>query len=110
MKWFSQVLVWIYSLTALYFLYTAAIGIFVYFANKSMGHYESFLMPGRNLAFGLILGAFAFGGWKLMKNEDTYKIGMIVTYFPLFQAYFLCYGLSLFLLPMVVSGINSIKF
>ncbi|MBP6569498.1 MAG: hypothetical protein KA270_20150 [Saprospiraceae bacterium] len=82
MKWFSQVLVWIYSLTALYFLYTAAIGIFVYFANKSMGHYESFLMPGRNLAFGLILGAFAFGGWKLMKNEDTYKIGMIVTYFP----------------------------
>ena len=82
MKWFSQVLVWIYSLTALYFLYTAAIGIFVYFANKSMGHYESFLVPGRNLAFGLILGAFAFGGWKLMKNEDTYKIGMIVTYFP----------------------------
>ena len=82
MKWFSQVLVWIYGLSALYFLYMAAMGIFVYVANKSMGYYESFLVPGRNLAFGLILGAFAFGGWKLMKNPATYKIGMWVTYFP----------------------------
>lgn len=82
MKWFSQVLVWIYGLSALYFLYMAAMGIFVYIANKSMGHYESFLVPGRNLAFGLILGAFAFAGWKLMKNPTTYKIGMWVTYFP----------------------------
>jgi len=82
MKWFSQVLVWIYGLSALYFLYMAAMGIFVYVANKSMGHYESFLVPGRNLAFGLILGAFAFAGWKLMKNPTTYKIGTWVTYFP----------------------------
>jgi hypothetical protein len=82
MKWFSQVLVWIYALSALYFLCMAAMGIFVYVANKSMGHYESFLVPGRNLAFGLILGAFAFGGWKLMRIPATYKIGMWVTYFP----------------------------
>ncbi|MBK9256703.1 MAG: hypothetical protein IPM42_14540 [Saprospiraceae bacterium] len=82
MKWFSQVLVWIYGLSALYFLYMAAMGIFVYFANKSMGHYESFLVPGRNLAFGLILGAFAFAGWRLMKNPDTHKIGIWITYFP----------------------------
>lgn len=82
MKWFSQVLIWIYALAALYFLYVAAMGIFVYVANKSMGHYESFLVPGRNLAFGLILGAFAFSGWKLMKNPETYKIGMVVTYLP----------------------------
>ena len=34
-------------------------------------------------AFGLILGVIAFTGWKLMKNPDTYKIGAIVTYFPL---------------------------
>ncbi len=82
MKWFNQVLVWIYGLSALYFLYLAAMGIFVYVANKSMGHYESFLVPGRNLAFGLILGVIAFAGWKLMKNPDTYKIGAILTYFP----------------------------
>jgi len=82
MKWFSQVLVWVYGLVALYFLYMAAMGMFVYFANRSMGHYESFLVPGRNLAFGLILGAFAFGGWRFMKNAESYKIGLIITYFP----------------------------
>lgn len=93
MKWFSQILVWIYGLSALYFLYTAAMGMFVYFANKSMGHYESFLVPGRNLVIGLILGGVAFGGWKLMKNPDTATIGLILTYFPfiialLFLLYF----------------------
>lgn len=82
MKWLGQVLVWIYGLAALYFLYQAALGIFVYVANKSMGHYESFLVPGRNLAIGLTLSAFAFAGWRLMKNVDTYKIGLFLTYFP----------------------------
>lgn len=82
MKWFSQILVWVYGLAGLYFLYMAAMGIFVYFANKSMGHYESFLVPGRNLAFGLILSAFAFFGWRLMKNPDYFKLGMIITYIP----------------------------
>lgn len=82
MKWFSQILLWIYGLSALYFLYTAILGIFVYLANKSMGHYDSFLIPGRNLAIGLILGFITFGGWKLMKHPNTYKIGMIITYFP----------------------------
>lgn len=82
MKGLSQILVWIYGLTALYFLYLAAMGIFVYLANRSMGHYESFFVPGRNLAAGLILGAIAFGGWKLMKNVGTQKIGLILIYLP----------------------------
>lgn len=82
MKWFSQILLWIYGLSSLYFLYMAAMGIFIYFANKSLGHYESFLVPGRNLAFGLLLGLVALGGWKLMKNPDTYKFGMVLTYIP----------------------------
>jgi hypothetical protein len=38
MKWFSQVLVWMYGLSALSFLYSADKGILVYFANKPMGH------------------------------------------------------------------------
>ena len=82
MKWFSQVLIVLYGVSALYFLYLAALGIFVYVSNKSMGHVDSFLVPGRNLAIGLILGAFAFVGWKLMKNPETYKIAMWLTYFP----------------------------
>ena len=86
MKWFSQVLIWIYGLSGLYFLYLAGLGMFVYFANKSMGHYESFLVPGRNLAFGLILIAFAFAGWKLLKYPSTSTIGFIVTYFPFIMA------------------------
>jgi hypothetical protein len=99
MKWFSQALVWIYGLSALYFLYMAAMGIFIYFANKSMGHYESFLVPGRNLAFGLILGAFAYSVWKLMKNPDTYKIGMWLTYFP-----FIIAGLIVLWFAIVLIG------
>jgi hypothetical protein len=42
MNWFSQALVWIYGLSALYFLYLVSMGIFVYFADKSMGHNKSF--------------------------------------------------------------------
>lgn len=34
-------------------------------------------------AVDLILRVIVFTGWKLMKNPDTYKIGAIVTYFPL---------------------------
>ena len=86
MKAFGQVLVWIYGLTAVYFLYSAAIRLFVYFSNKSMGHYESFFMPGRSLAIGLIFGGIAFGGMKLMDNPGTYTIGMILTYLPLIIA------------------------
>ncbi len=82
MKGFSQILIIIYSVTAFYFLYQAAIGIFVYFANKNLGHYESFLVPGRNLALGLILASMAFGGWKHINNPSTYKFGMFIVYFP----------------------------
>ena len=87
MKGFGQILLGIYGLASLYFLYTAAMGIFVYFANRSMGHYESFLEPGRNLAIGIIFGAIAFGGWKLMKNPNTATIGMVITYFPFMIAF-----------------------
>jgi hypothetical protein len=43
-----------------------------------------FLFMGNEIsAVGLILRVIVFTGWKLMKNPDTYKIGAIVTYFPL---------------------------
>ncbi len=45
-----------------------------------MGHYESFLVPGRNLIIGLILGAVALAGWKLIKNPASYKLGLFIVY------------------------------
>ena len=83
MKGPGQILIIIYLLTSLYFLYTAAIGIFVYVANRSLGHYESFLEPGKNLAFGLIMGALALSGWKLLNNPATLKTGMVVLLAPI---------------------------
>jgi hypothetical protein len=82
MKWFNQLLIIIYGLTALYFLYMAGMGIFVYVANKSMGHQESFLVPSRNLAIGLILGTFTWAGWRLIKNPESYKWGLLIVYLP----------------------------
>jgi hypothetical protein len=88
MKWFSQVLVVIYGLSGLYFIYMAIMGSFVYFANKSMGHDESFLEPGRNWVFGLLLAGFAWVGWKVMQNPESYKWGIWIVYLP-FTAIFL---------------------
>jgi hypothetical protein len=82
MKWLNQGLFAIYGITALYFLYLAGITMFVYFANKSMGHQESFLVPGRNLALGLFLGLFAFVGWKILQNPGLHKIVTFLYYLP----------------------------
>jgi FtsH-binding integral membrane protein len=72
----------IYGLTALYFLYQAAMGIFVYFANKSLGHTESFFMPGRNLMVGLVLAFITCSAWYLIQHQPDSKTGFIILYLP----------------------------
>jgi hypothetical protein len=82
MKWINQILLVLYGLTALYFLYTAAMGIFVYFANKSMGHYESFLVPGRNLVVGLILAGLTALAWYCVRQPVLSKTAYFLLYLP----------------------------
>ncbi len=67
---------------------------YVYFANKSLGHEESFLIPGRNLAIGLLVAGFAFAGWYLIKHSAFQKLGNIILFFP-------AVAVGLFLLYMV---------
>jgi hypothetical protein len=82
MKWMHNAFLIMYGLAALYFLYQAAMGIFVYFANKSLEHAESFFMPGRNLIVGLVLGLIAFSAWYLIQQQPDSKTGLIILYLP----------------------------
>jgi hypothetical protein len=82
MKWMHNTFLIIYGLAALYFLYQAAMGIFVYVANKSMGHTESFFIPGRNLIVGLVLTLVTFSAWYLIKHQPDSKAGLIILYLP----------------------------
>ena len=100
MKWYHQVLIALYSMAFIFFLYEAILGMFVYFANKSMGHYESFLVPGRNLILALLFGCFAFFGWKLLKTAAMSKVGALLLYFPI-----IC--ILLFMLWFIILLISS---
>ena len=94
MKWYHQALIVLYSVVALYFLYMAAMHLYVYFANKSLGHEESFLVPGRNLAVGLLISGITLTGWYLLKHTDYSRLGSIVLFLP-------AVAVGLFLLYMV---------
>ena len=83
MKWIHEAIIIFYSIIALYFLYLASTGIFVYFANKSMGHQESFLIPGRNLCIGLLLVTITWSAWYFINQSSYSKLGLIILYLPL---------------------------
>ena len=71
------------AIVSVYFLYLAAINIFVYFANRSMGHQESFLASGRNLAIGGILAFLVVGSYYLLKSPNYARLGAILLYLPI---------------------------
>jgi hypothetical protein len=58
-------------------------GIFVYFANKSLGQVESFLEPGRNLVIGLIFSGITAFGWYFIRQSILSKSGYFLFYLPL---------------------------
>ncbi len=99
MKGINTALTVLYGLGAAYFLYMAAMGIFVYVANRSMGHQESFLVPGQHLAAGLLLGGFAYLGWRWLQHPSAIGAWVYWLYLPagaflLFAAWFLLLHLS----------------
>jgi hypothetical protein len=83
MKWLNQLLLIIYGLGAFYFLYQAALEIFVYFANKHLGHNESFFMAGRDLVIGLVLAAFAWWTWHAINHPSSNKYAQVLLTLPI---------------------------
>ena len=83
MKWYQSVVLFLNSLVALYFLYTALMQLFVYFANRSMGYQESFLIPGRTIVLALLLSMCSFGAWYALRQLQMQRVASILLYFPL---------------------------
>jgi len=101
MKTIIKILLVGYGITALYFLYLAAINLFVYFANTSKGFYEPFLPAGRNLAIGVIFALITGLSWFLLRQPSYQKAGTILIYSPLILfGLFICW----FLIVMISSG------
>lgn len=100
MKWVNYSLLIIYGLAAFYFLYIAAQGLFVYFANKSLGHNESFFMPGRNLVIGIFLAAFTWLAWQFISQNNMSKIWSVLLYLPVIVV-------GLFFLFMLITLLSS---
>lgn len=83
MKWY-QIFAFIANiLAALYFLYFAAMHVFVYAMNKKEGHYVSFHESGIYLSTGGVISILTILAWYAMKNPGTQKLGNLLLYIPL---------------------------
>ena len=83
MKWYQSFALFVNGIAALYFLYTSAMQLFVYFANKSLGYPESFLAPARSLVVAALLSLCSFGAWYGLKQPQLARLASIFLYFPL---------------------------
>lgn len=86
MKVIHQIVFSLNGLVSLYFLYTAVMHTYVYFANKSLGHNESFSEAGRYIVIALIFLTITLVGWFLMKNPNYSKMGITILYIPIMIA------------------------
>jgi len=101
MKTYIKILLILYGFTALYFLYLAAINLFVYFANTSKGFYEPFLPAGRNLAIGIFFAAITSISWFLLRQPAYQKMGNLLVLLPMIAiGFFICW----FVIVMIASG------
>ncbi|MFZ1749908.1 MAG: hypothetical protein WAU01_06935 [Saprospiraceae bacterium] len=82
MKWYHLGALLIYGSAILYFGYQTYLQLYVYFANKSLGHEESFSLAGKHLALTIFLIAMSAGGWYLMKYTSMTKLGNVILFFP----------------------------
>lgn len=83
MKWYQIFGFSINIIAALYFLYMAAMHIFVYVMNKRDGHYVNFHESKINLIVGVVLSVITLLAWFALKNQHLYKLGNILLLIPL---------------------------
>jgi hypothetical protein len=72
----------IYGASAVYLLYYAAMHIFIYFANTSLGHAESLKRPLIYLVSGLIMAALTYLGYRIYKSMPLPLLLKILFYLP----------------------------
>jgi hypothetical protein len=78
----------IYVITSIYLLYSAAMHLFVYFANTRLGHEESIKLPLLYLMGGIVFGLLVVIGYRM---HQKIEVGLILK--------------SLFYLPIIAVGI-----
>lgn len=83
MHLFQYIVIALYALVAVYFMYLSALGIFVYFSNKSMGHAESFSDSRKYIILALSFSAFAVLSWFLLRNPHFHTAGLIIFFIPI---------------------------
>lgn len=83
MKVINIIITMLYAMGVIYTGYMAVTHLFVYFANKNMGHEESFRLPGLYL-FGCFLFIIcAFVGWRLYNSGNAGIPEKLLFYLPL---------------------------
>lgn len=85
---------------SVYFTYMSAMHLFIYFANKRLGHPESFFACKQNIVPAVIFIAITTAGYLLKKNAGTPGAAVLVLGFPFFIA--ILYGL--FAVVMIIGS------
>lgn len=102
MKMFTQVLIVLYGLIALYYSYLAVLQLFVYVANKTSGHEESFAEAGKALGIAAFLVGLAVGSYFISKQAAVAKPLLFIVYLPITAL--VLYGLWAILLVISSGG------
>ncbi|OWY24905.1 hypothetical protein C7N43_15780 [Sphingobacteriales bacterium UPWRP_1] len=87
-------------LASVYFTYLSAMHVFIYFANKRLGHPESFFLSKRSLVIAAIFIGITAAGYFVKKYTLNATQAVMILGFPLFLA--LLYGL--FAVVMIIGS------
>ena len=100
MKFIIQILTIIYGGVAAYCIYMAIMTLFVYFANHSLGHSESFRMPSIYLFLAALFSTTTFIGYKIWANHSVNFLIKSIFYLPII-------AIGLYILWAIVLIISS---
>ncbi len=83
MKWYQLWLSVAYTLVTLYLLYQSVLHLFVYFANRHLGHYESFRTPLLFIVATFLLSIITASSYFLLKNNPASIAGNAILFAPI---------------------------
>jgi hypothetical protein len=73
----------VYALITFYLLYQSVLYLFVYFANKKLGHEESFRTPLLFIVVAFLSSAITASSYFLLKNNPDSVIGNVILFAPI---------------------------
>lgn len=83
MKFINQFLAIIYGGVAAYSIYMSVMTLFVYFANQSLGHSESFRQPTIYLSIAALFSVTTYIGYKIWANQTVHLLLKSFFYLPI---------------------------